>query len=128
MRAYTIAVASLALECDSKWLDNLLSHHTVAGVARKKQGIQRQIPPDSLLIIAVAQTLIEALSIPIARALELASLLIQTQGAAVVPPISVQLDVRAIAANLHNRLADAVEGAAHMRRGRPKKPLARSQR
>ena len=120
MRAYTIAVAALALECDTKWLDNLLSHHSVAGVARKKQGIQRQIPPDSLLIIAVAQSLIDTLSIPIAKALALAAQLIQAQGEVAIPPVSVKLDVRGIASRLHDRLADAVEGAAHMRRGRPK--------
>lgn len=120
MRAYTIGVAALALECETKWLDNLLSHHRVAGVARKKQGIQRQIPPDSLLIIAVAQALIETLAIPISKALEVALLLIQAQGTAVLPPVSLRLDVREIAARLHDRLADAVEGAAHLRRGRPK--------
>ena len=120
MRAYTIAVAALALECDTKWLDNLLSHHRVPGVARKKQGIQRQIPPDSLLIIGVARALIDSLAVPIGRALELSVQLVELQGSVDVPPVSLQIDVRRITSRLHDRLADAVEGAAHMPRGRPK--------
>ena len=120
MRAYTVGVAALALESDPKWLDNLLSHHHVPGVPRKRQGIQRQIPPDSLLVIAVAQSLIEALSIPIARALELAIELVESQGTAEAPPATLRVDVRAIATRLHERLADAVEGAANLRRGRPR--------
>lgn len=121
MRAYTIAVAALALQADAKWLDNLLSHHHVPGVTRKKQGIQRKIPPDSLLIIAVARTLIDSLQIPIARALDLAGRLIHAQDSeAEVPPVTVRCDVRAIAARLHDRLADAVEGAGNLPRGRPR--------
>ena len=119
MRAYTLAVAALALDADPKWLDNMLSHHRVPGVARKKQGIQRQIPPDSLLIIAVAQVLIERLSMPIARALELAGQMVRSQGASEIPPVTLIADLRVIAARLQDRLADAVEGAAEMRRGRP---------
>lgn len=122
LRAYTIAVAALALEADVKWLDNLLSHHQVRGVARKKQGIQRQIPPDSLLVIAVARVLIESLSLPIGKALEVASRLVGSPASsAELPPLLVlHADVRAIADRLQERLADAVEGAAKRPRGRPR--------
>ena len=123
MRSYTIAVAALALESDTKWLDNLLSHHRIPGVARKKQGIQRQIPPDSLLVIAVARALIETLAIPIGRAVELSVNLVESQGSVAIPPLALEIDLRRISANLHVRLADAVEGAAHRPRGRPKTPL-----
>lgn len=121
MRVYTIAVAALALEADVKWLDNLLSHHHVPGVARKKQGIQRKIPPDSLLIIAVARTLIASLQVPIGKALELAGRLIQASDSATeIPPLTLRCDVRAISTRLHERLADAVEGAGNLPRGRPR--------
>lgn len=120
MRAYTIAVAALALECDIKWLDNLLSHHRVPGIARKRQGVQRQIPPDSLLVIGVARSLIDSLDVPIAKAIALSVLLVESQGSVDVPPVLLQIDVRRISARLHDRLADAVEGAAHLPRGRPK--------
>lgn len=121
MRSYTIAVAALALEADVKWLDNLLSHHQVPGVARKRQGIQRKIPPDSLLLIAVARTLIAALHMPIGKALELAGQLIVAQDAGIeIPPLTLRSDLRAIATRLHDRLADAVEGAGNLPRGRPR--------
>lgn len=121
MRAYTIAVAALALDADAKWLDNLLSHHHVPGVARKKQGIQRKIPPNSLLIIAVARTLISSLQIPIAKALELAGSMIHAQDAAIeIPPVSLRCDLRGISSRLNDRLADAVEGAGNLPRGRPR--------
>ena len=114
-------MAALALEADVKWLDNLLSHHQVPGVARKKQGIQRKIPPDSLLIIAVARTLIALLDMPIGKALELAGRLIEAQDAGIeLPPLTLQSDLRAIATRLQDRLADAVEGAGNLPRGRPR--------
>jgi hypothetical protein len=121
VRSYTVVVAALALGADTKWLDNLLSHHQVRGVPRKKQGIQRQIPPDSLLIIAVARALIETLSLPIGRALTIADRLVESPASKVeLPPLAVHADVRAISARLHEQLADAVEGAARLPRGRPK--------
>lgn len=121
MRAYTVVVAALALKADVKWLDNLLSHHLVRGVPRKRQGIQRQIPPDSLLIIAVARALIETLSLPIGKALSIADVLVNSPASSVaLPPLVIQADVRAIASRLHDHLADAVEGAAKLPRGRPR--------
>lgn len=120
MRAYTVAVAALALNADAKWLDNLLSHHQVRGVARKKQGIQRQIPPDSLLVVAVARALIETLSLPIGKALTIAERLVESPVSSVeIPPLELRANVRAISARLHEQLADAVEGAARLPRGRP---------
>ena len=121
MRSYTVVVAALALGVDVKWLDNVLSHHPVRGVPRKRQGIQRQIPPDSLLIIAVARALIETLSLPIGRALAIADRLVESPASSVdLPPLAVHADVRGISARLHEQLADAVEGAARLPRGRPK--------
>ena len=120
MRAYTVAVAALALQVDAKWVDNVLSHHRVLGVQRKRQGIQRQIPPESLLILASAQHLVETLGLPIARALELAHAAVAADGSAPISPVSgLTLDLATISADLNDRLADAVEGAAQKTRGRP---------
>jgi hypothetical protein len=121
VRSYTIVVAALALETDVKWLDNLLSHHQVRGLARKKQGIQRQIPPDSLLVIAVARVLIATISLPIGKALELADRLVESPNSTIdLSSLTVSADVRAIGTRLQERLADAVEGAARLPRGRPR--------
>lgn len=121
MRSYTVAVAALALGAEPKWLDNVLSHHRVRGVPRKKQGIQRQIPPDALLTIAVARALIETLNLPIEKALSIADRLVESPLSSVeLPPLVVHADVRGISSRLNERLADAVEGAARPLRGRPK--------
>ena len=120
MRAYTVAVASLALDVDPKWIDNLLSHHHLAGVQRKRQGIQRQIPPESLLTLAIARHLIATLALPIGRAIELAELARKGAGEiSVSPDLRLTIDVAHLAAALNERLADAVEGAAQKPRGRP---------
>ncbi len=120
MRSYTVAVAAFALDVDIKWLDNVLSHHNVRGVLRKRQGIQRQILPESLLILAIAGALIDALGLPIARAIEVAHSMTETGASVPVSrTISLHADLDSIAARLQDRLADAIEGAAQKRRGRP---------
>jgi len=113
-------VAALALDVDIKWLDNVLSHHQVRGVERKRQGIQRQILPESLIILAIAGALIDALAVPIARAIEVAHAITKTGSSVPVSrTINVHVDLDSITARLHDRLADAVEGAAQKPRGRP---------
>ena len=120
VRAYTVSVAALALDVDPKWIDNVLSHHAVRGVERRRQGIQRRIPADSLLILATARSLIDALSIPISRALHIAERLHEaTSETAVSDEIAIAADMMLIARRLNERLADAIEGAAQRPRGRP---------
>lgn len=120
MRSYTVTVAALALNVDIKWLDNVLSHHQVRGLLRKRQGIQRQILPESMLVLAIASDLIEALSLPIARAIEVAHLMTETGARVPVSrTINLHADLDSIAARLQGRLADAIEGAAQKPRGRP---------
>ena len=123
MRAYNVAVAALALQVDTKWLDNVLSHHSIAGIEKNRQGIQRQIPPDSLLLLAIAQAMIEGLELPIAQAVRIAHL-VQQAGPeiGIGPAITLAIDVTRISRELNSRLADAVEGAAQRPRGRPVAP------
>jgi hypothetical protein len=120
MRAYTVAVAALALDVDPKWIDNVLSHHHIRGVQRKRQGIQRQIPPESLLTLAGARHLVDAIGLPISRAIELVEEARRSSGTATASPLlHLTLDLDALTTGLNERLADAVEGAAHKPRGRP---------
>ena len=120
MRAYTVTTAALALDVPYKWLDNLLSHHGVPGVVQRRQGVRRRLPPQSILIIAVARTLIDDLSIPTHRALQLAAELVAapTSELAVSPRIALRLDKRTLAADLRARLDEAAEVTAVPRRGR----------
>jgi hypothetical protein len=120
VRAYTVATAAVTLRMPSKWIDNVLSHHSIAGVAKARQGIARRLTPHAILNLEVALRLLDALSLPTARALELArDLMASTGELSTGKGITLTLDIEAIRAELAQRLAHAVEIAPLPRRGRP---------
>ena len=123
MRAYTVATAAVTLQVSPKWLDNLLSHHTVPGVARSRQGVSRRLTEQAILTVEVANRISRNLSIPAARSLELAQHL--TRGSSTFQAgegITLSLDLRSIQATVAERLAYAVEIAPIPQRGRPPQP------
>ena len=132
MRAYTVATAALALGVPIKWLDNVLSHHRVRGVDPGKQGIQRRIPAESLVILALARAVNRSLGSPLAEALRLAESATGdpdgevrlTPGDGQVNELRLTADVAAIRGRLEERLREAVEFGATPRRGRPPKRVA----
>src|ERR687885_154965 len=71
-RGYTVAVASLAVGVGPKWLDNLLSHHHIDGVTRRRRGVGRTLSQGAIARIAVAAALVRELDCTAARALRLA--------------------------------------------------------
>ena len=81
-----------------KWLDNVLSHNRVAGVAQERQGISRR------LTVAVAEHLARNEGRYFTR-----------QG------LSFAIDLPSFRAQLLERLENAVEVAPVPRRGRPPK-------
>lgn len=120
MRAYTVATAALALDVDTKWIDNLLSHHPIPGVAHAQRGVRRRIPPGSIRIIAVARTLATDLSLPLNRAVDLAIDIEARERSdiRISDLIVLHLDRDRLHADLARRLNDAAEFAAVPRRGR----------
>lgn len=123
-RSYDVAAAALALDVDTKWLDNVLSHHQVPGVARSRQGVNRAVTPEGLLHLAVARVLVEGARVPIAIAIRLAGVLLEGQAATTAetrlsPAVTLRLDRTALRRELEARLLDAVERAPTPRRGRP---------
>jgi len=120
VRAYTVATAAVTLGMSAKWVDNILSHHSIPGVAKSRQGIARRLTPQAILSLEITSRLSTTLSIPVARALELArELLGQRDKLAVGKGITLILDIEAIEAEVADRLAHAVEIAPLPRRGRP---------
>jgi hypothetical protein len=124
MRAYTSKTIALTLGVHPKWVDNLLSHHELPGIDSGRQGVGRRISDVGLLAIEVVRLLGAELSIPMARAAELATGALQSRdetlstlttpaGIAVVLPIA-ELELR-----LRRQIVDAVETVAEPRRGRP---------
>jgi hypothetical protein len=119
-RAYTIATAALALGTSIKWLDNVLSHNRVPGVAQERQGVSRRLTVEGLVILALAVLLIQQLGLPTPKAIALAEDLARNEGRHTAPEgLSLDLDLLSFRARLLERLENAVEIAPVPRRGRP---------
>ena len=61
-RQYSTRLVALTIGVSEKWLDNLLSHFQILGVAKGRQGRRREIDHDGLLAIELARCLTLALS------------------------------------------------------------------
>jgi hypothetical protein len=123
MRAYTVAAVAVTLKVPAKWIDNVLSHHTVPGVSQNRQGVTRRLSPKAVTILEITLQLIRSASVPLARALEIAQHVTQMETPEARMPLSgsvaIVVDMAAIRADTATRLADAVEIAPRPRRGRP---------
>ena len=125
MRAYTVATVAITLDVPAKWLDNILSHNKVPGVAQSRQGIARRLTTEAVTVLEIALMLGRSFAIPAPRALHIARDLV-TQGGVSAryspeSPLALSIDVVAIETDISRRLAEAVELAPHPPRGRPPK-------
>ena len=119
-RAYTVATAALALAMPVKWIDNILSHNTIAGVRQEKQGVARRLSVEGLLVLALTALLIHKLGLPTNRAITIADEIMKGDGRyAPGQGLTVEIDFSAFQAGLLERLENAVEIAPVPRRGRP---------
>lgn len=121
MRGYTVVTSAVALHVDYKWLDNLLSHHAVAGVRQSRQGVSRTVPYSALRDIAIALELITQLQIPLPHALAWASRISGGENPGLIGMLRLSVDLDTLDRHLLDRLAYAVEVAPVPRRGRPPK-------
>lgn len=119
MRGYTVVTSAVALDVDYKWLDNLLSHHTVPGVRQARQGVSRTVSFDALRVIAIALELVRELQTPLPQALVWADRLASGENPAVAGNFSLSMALEEVDRQLSDRLAYAVEVAPIPRRGRP---------
>ena len=125
MRSYDVASAAFALDAPKKWLDNLLSQHTVPGVERTSRGSARRIPLESLTLIAVVRDLQRELGVGVASGLALVARLPRTSRSAsahelaLSPDLRLSVDLAGIQRRLERRLLDAMEAVAPRPRGRP---------
>jgi hypothetical protein len=122
LRAYTVATVAVSLNMAAKWVDNVLSHHDIPGVSKRRQGVSRRLTPQAVLCLEVAMRLGHSLSIPLADGLELAQSIAGGGDRASVDAgkgITITIDLRAIRDELTERLANAVEVTPLPRRGRP---------
>ena len=121
-RSYDVRIAALACDVDAKWLDNLLSHFTLPGVERARQGVERRIGVDGLVAIELVKSLAAEAGLPLRHAAELARACHGKQSPVTIElaaNIELRIDLTAIAAHVNSRLPDAIEAAPRVKRGRP---------
>jgi hypothetical protein len=123
LRAYTVAAVAVTLKVPVKWIDNVLSHHTVSGVSQTRQGVSRKLTPQAVTTLEIALQLLRSIALPLGRALEIAHALVQSGETparlSLSSSVALVVDVSAITADTSRRLADAVEIAPRPKRGRP---------
>ena len=131
-RSYSSKLIALAVGVTANWLDNLLSKHVLPGVSRGRQGIERRINDDGLLAAELCRILNLELGVSLENAAEIARSAIEARidggdtrhitssGLLLLFPI------RGIEQRLHQRMLDATESVARVRRGRPPREPERS--
>lgn len=123
-RSYDAAVAALTLDVPFKWIDNLLSRHTIPGVDGGTQGTTRRLSPGAVVRIRVIRILSEELGVPLPQAVLLAGRLADhaPDGLQIGDSAgSLSIDFERVHRWVAQRLADAVESAPRRVRGRPRR-------
>ena len=118
-RGYTVAAIALALQTSPKWVDNVLSHHTIQGVTQSRQGVPRRISAEAAFVLFVVSWLSESLRVPLETAVAGAEILAASGSWPAGAALKVELDRPAALFLLQTRLAYAVEAAPLPKRGRP---------
>src|SRR5215208_636980 len=120
-RSYHTAAVALAIECDSKWIDNLLSRHPLRGVNRGRQGTARRVTLIGLYHIAVTRHLVQTLGMPLARSVDVAARLCSSASGEVRlgHGLTLHIDLSRLQRELERRLREAAEVVVAPRRGRP---------
>lgn len=122
-RAYSVRTTALALGVPPKWVDNVLSHYDIPGVASQRQGIEREVGDLGVLVLELIRVLNYELGIPIPRAVIIAIGIAADANARFVSPsgAEIRFSRTAIEVRLREQLIDAIEATPRMRRGRPPK-------
>ena len=123
-RFYSVRLVALALECDRKWIDNLLSHYPLPGISGGRQGVERRIGDDGLLAIEAARIFVTELGLPLGQSVKFATRIVADrsggEGVIMTPSgLSLSLPIASLEARLRHRVLAAVEALARVVRGRP---------
>jgi len=123
---HSVRSVALAIGAPAKWVDNALSHHRIPGVSRRARGVQRDLDGTSVLILALTRFLAVDLGVPIALGSKIAGEIAGTVDESAVlhrralpSGLVLEVPVAAIVRQTRERLVDAAEAVAHIKRGRP---------
>jgi len=120
-RTYHVEIAAVVAQADTKWVDNLLSHFDVPGVAGARQGVARRLSTSAIQIIALTRFLSDEGHLPLADALSRSAKLLgaNDDGARLASFVRLAFDRDEFMLEIDRRIADAVESVVPRRRGRP---------
>ena len=122
-RSYDTRVVALTINAPIKWVDNLLSHHDIPGVAGGRQGVSRRIGDTGLLAIELTRVFNAELQVPVARAVALARQILasgsEVARCETASGVALSVRLRDVETRLHRQLVQGLESAAVVRRGRP---------
>ena len=121
MPLYNVASTSSALGIPQKWLDNLLSHNKIEGVEQARQGVKRRLSIEAVSVVAISYQMVEAMGIPIGKAVSLAEQLIWSPDGAITiaDTITVRIDRARLQQEIIHALEQVVEVIPTPARGRP---------
>lgn len=117
---------ALTLGVPLKWVDNLLSHHSVPGVSQSRQGVERRITDQGLLAIEAIRLLTLELGVPLSRAAEIARSAVMSRAEARMQfvgesGIAIVFPIAETERRLRAKVLEAVDGVASIARGRPRR-------
>ena len=129
-RSYDVRTVAFACGTDAKWVDNLLSHYTLPGVTKARQGVQRRISDEGLLTVEVIRLLNQEVGVSIARAVHIAGAAMASMSGdsvqiSLAPQCDLRIDVAQVEQRLRREVINAMEALAHVTRGRPRHTGAR---
>ncbi len=122
-RTYSSRLTALTIGADPRWVDNLLSRHTIPGVSKGRRGIERRISEEALLHVELIRMLNLELGVSLESAVVIARALAGKTGYDAPnfeTPSGLRLSapLDAIIHRLRTRLAESVEYVAQVPRGR----------
>jgi hypothetical protein len=121
MRAYSVAVAAVAIGAPTKWLDNLLSQHVIPELAPFGRGVSRRLSRAAVTRLAIIRELHQSLGCGVREAVSLAARVLASGDGRVQVGghVGLMVDRDALELTLDRRLQVALESAPAPRRGRP---------
>lgn len=128
MATYSIATAALAFGLDRKYLENLLARYPGLPRASAKQGRAQKLSRQFLLKLSATLALHREFGVPLTAAAAVIERLTdigQTPSALALGAVQVSIDFPALERSLDAQLAEALEIAPRIRRGRPPRNAAR---
>jgi hypothetical protein len=107
----------------AKWVDNVVSEIQLPGVVRLRRGVERRIGDDGLLALALCLVLRDELGIPTVRAARLAGDVVskprESRDEYRTRRLSLRFKLADLEREIHERMRDAADAVAQVRRGRP---------